>query len=349
LRSYGNIAPTRPLLHREAILSSRIEGTITTPQDLVLFEVSGASGASKDSRVEDAKEVANYISAMQHGLRPLKELPVCLRLLREIHGELLKGVRGERERPGEFRDGQNSVGNPGQPIAAARFVPPPVPEMMECLDAFERYVNRRLEPDDHPPVIELALVHYQFETIHPFRDGNGRIGRLLMPLLLCCRGRMPEPLLYLSSYFERNREQYMDLLLRVSQKGDWDSWLHFFLSGVIDCAEEAVRQAERLLTLRDQYHRQFQSARSSALLQKLIDNLFQAPAITIGQASKVLHVTPAAAAYNIAKLEKAGILEEVMKRRKGKIFLARGILALLQDSVGSKTAERADVVQTSST
>lgn len=318
-----------PLLRREAIVSSRMEGTITTPEELVLLEV---SGTPRDSQDQDTQEVLNYIRAMQHGMSRLRELPVCLRLFREIHRELVRGVRGERERPAEFRDIQNWIGNRGEPIHEARFVPPPVSEMLAALDDLEQYLHR--EPADHDPplLVELALVHYQFEAIHPFRDGNGRIGRLLVPLLLCSRGRMRDPLLYLSSFFERHRATYMDLLLRVSQRGDWRAWVQFFLEGVIESANEAVQQVEGLLTLRDRYHKQFQAARSSALLQRLIDELFQSPAITIGRAAKLLHVTPAAASYNIGKLQASGMLTEATGRRKNKIFIATEILAFTRDA-----------------
>jgi Fic family protein len=321
-----------PLLRREAILSSRIEGIITTPEELVLLEVGGAPASGH----QDTQEVLNYVYAMRYGLRRLDELPVSLRLIREIHGELLRGVRGERERPGEFRDIQNFVGNKGESIHAARFVPPPVREMTVALDDLERYLHREPSKDDPPLLVELALVHYQFETIHPFRDSNGRIGRLLIPLLLCSRGHMRDPLLYLSSFFERHREQYMDSLLRVSWTGEWLTWVQFFLQAVIECAEEAVQQAEGLLALRDRYHQQFQSARSSALLQKLVDEIFQSPAIGISQAAKLLKVTPAAAAHNLRKLQEAGVLSETTGRKRGKVFIAREVMAFMQDAGGDR-------------
>jgi len=322
-----------------------MEGTVTTPEELVLFEV---SGTPQNSRYRDTMEVLNYVRAMQHGLKRLKVLPVCLRLTKEIHRELVRGVRGEGDRPGEFRDRQNWIGNPGEPIHAARFVPPPVPEMMAALDEFERYVNRVPADDDPPLLVELALIHYQFEAIHPFVDGNGRIGRLLMPLLLCNRGHMVEPVLYLSSFFERHREKYMDLLLSVSQKGNWRPWVEFFLLGVVESANEAVRQAESLLALRDRYHRQFQAARSSALLQRLIDELLLRPAITIGRASKVLKVTPAAASHNISKLVDAGILKEVTGRKRNMTFIATGIVAFMHDTEAKSPQAEAVTAQTTS-
>lgn len=325
-----------PLLHREAILSSRIEGTITTPEDLVLFEAGGRLKAG-GRREDDAHEVANYMRAMQHGLKRLQEIPVCLRLIRELHAELLRGVRGERERPGEFRAGQNYIAKEGQAIHDARFVPPPAREMSKCLDDFEKYLNQDWKRTEGrsgsrrglagpPLLVRLALVHYQFEAIHPFRDGNGRIGRLLIPLLLCSHSRLREPLLYLSSYFERKREAYYDLLLRVSLDGDWASWVQFFLRGVEECSIESSEQAAGLLELRGKYHGMFQRARSSALLLKLIDRLFQQPSVTRAQAADYLDITAASASSNINKLLQAGIVQERTGRKREQVFVATEIL-----------------------
>jgi Fic family protein len=333
-----------PLLHREAILSSKIEGTITTPEQLVLLEA-GEAGQSptREPPNKDTQEVLNYIKAMNHGLNRLRELPVCLRLIREIHAELLGGVRGERERPGEFRTSQNWIGRPGESIHRARFVPPPVQEMMAALDDFEKYLNE--DTEDLALLVKLALLHYQFETIHPFRDGNGRIGRLLIPLLLCNHKRIGQPVLYLSWYFERHRDAYMDLLLAVSLRGEWLEWVHFFLNGVIACAEEAIGQAEGLLRLRQQYVERVQKARSSGLLQKLIDRLFQLPSITIGQAAELLEITHVAAGNNIRKLQDVDILKEVTGRQRGQVFIANAIVAVMRDTETTQpTAEAAENV-----
>lgn len=329
-----------PLLHKEAILSSRIEGTVTTPEQLVMLEAGSKpilAGASPDSA---AREVLNYIEAMRHGLSRLGELPMCLRLMREIHRVLLEGVRGDRDLPGEFRKSQNWIGRRGDPIERARFVPPPPPEMEKGLDDLEKYLNSSVSTDT-PLLVQLALVHYQFEAIHPFRDGNGRIGRLLIPLSLCSHGRIGSPLLYLSGFFEHHRDEYMDLLLVVSQKGDWLGWVNFFLLAVYQSAEEAIRQAEGLLSLRDNYHQRFQRARSSALLQKLIDELFQSPSITIGRAAALLKVTPAAAAYNIRKLEAAEILREATGRKRDQVFVAHEIVAFMYDTHEESSSNQA--------
>lgn len=326
-----------PLLHREAILSSRIEGTITTPEQLVLLQAENHRGERKRAADEDTEEVLNYMDAMRHGLTLLQELPVCLRLIREVHGVLLRGVRGDKERPGEFRETQNWVRSRiSDDIADARFVPPPVSQMKQALDDFELYLNQDPCPEDDLILIQFALIHYQFETIHPFRDGNGRIGRLLIPLLLCSHGRLDSPILYLSGFFERNRDLYLDLLLSVSQTGDWTPWVNFFLRGIHESADEATQQATNLLALRQRYHRMFQTGRSSALLIRLIDRLFQVPSITIGAAAEVLGVSPQAAANNIHKLEAAGVLRNT-GRKRSQIFIADEIMAFMYDSPANGT------------
>ena len=312
-----------PLLHREAILSSRIEGTIATPEQLVLAELAGPSAAGEDA--SDAEEVVNYIRAMRHGLR--SKLPISLRLIRDMHGVLMKGVRGGQDRPGEFRDVQNFIGSPGASIGDARFVPPPPGAMRDCLDAFERRLH--LRDERLPLLVKLAVVHYQFEAIHPFRDGNGRIGRLLLPLLLVREKRLEEPVLYLSAYLERHRQQYMDLLLAVSQKGAWLEWVRFFLKGVEESASESLEQTDTLLALRQRYHDQFRSARSFGVLQQLIDNLFVSPSITMTTTAKALKITPAAASANIRKLTEGGVLREVTGRKRDQVFVAHEILRFM--------------------
>ena len=312
-----------PLLHREAILSSRIEGTIATPEQLVLAELTGPSGAGEDAG--DAEEVVNYMRAMRHGLR--SKLPMSLRLIRELHGALMKGVRGGQDRPGEFRDVQNFIGSPGASIGDARFVPPPPGAMRDCLDAFERRLHARDER--LPLLVKLALVHYQFEAIHPFRDGNGRIGRLLLPLLLVRDTRLDEPVLYLSAYLERHRKQYMDLLLAVSQRGAWLEWVHFFLEGVKQSAIESLEQTDTLLALRERYHDQCRSARSFGVLQQLIDGLFGSPSTTMTTTARALKITPAAASANIRKLTEGGVLREVTGRKRDQVFVAHEILKFM--------------------
>ena len=208
-----------PFIRREAVLSSRIEGTRSSLSDLLLFE------ATKIEKQRDVKEVQNYVHAMEYGLKRLNELPLSLRFIRELHSILMEGVRGEQATPGEFRQSQNWIGPPGCTLDEAIFIPPPVPQMQECLNQLEDFLHTE---KDLPLLVRLALVHYQFEAVHPFLDGNGRIGRLLITLFLCQRKVLTKPLLYLSAFFERHRQDYYDLLLKVSREAGWREWIEFF-------------------------------------------------------------------------------------------------------------------------
>lgn len=314
----------QPLLRREAILSSRIEGTFTTPEQLVLLEA-GVPAPGQDARVTaDTLEVLNYVHAMERGLELLKTIPVSLRLVKDLHAVLLAGVRGGHDRPGAFRTEQNYIGSRHAPISDARFVPPPVPEMIEALNRWELDLHQELDP--LPLLVRLALAHYQFEAIHPFRDGNGRVGRLLIPLFLCAHERLSDPLLYMSAFFERHREEYVDLLLRVSTRGAWENWVAFFLSGVAECARDGQTLTDGLLALRERYHAAVRSARSSGLLATLIDDLFRIPTITIGRAAARLEVTPASASSNLRKLQALNVIVEVTGRTRDQVFVAREIL-----------------------
>jgi Fic family protein len=312
-----------PLLRREAISSSSIEGTNTTPEQLVLLELESPN-AEPTKNITETQEVLNYLTALNHGFQRLREIPVCLRLLQELHEILMKGVRGDAERPGEFRTVQNFIGS-SQDIRQARFVPPPVAEMRRCLEELEVYMNEA--GDALPHLVRVALVHYQFETIHPFRDGNGRVGRLIVPLLLCSYERLEGPTLYLSPYFERHRTQYTDLMLRVSQTGDFASWVRFFLEAVDVSALESIKRAEALLHLREDYRQRLQLGRASAALLALVDGLFELPSVSLGHAAKLLGgVTPASASANVKKLVDAGILREVTGRKRDQRFVAGEII-----------------------
>jgi Fic family protein len=310
-----------PFVRREAVLSSRIEGTIANEEDLVLFRVD----PEVEDRRPDTREVRNYVTALEYGLKRLGKLPVSLQLLKELHSRLLKGVRGENKSPGEFRDRQNFIGTPGVPLADARFVPPPVAEMREALDAFEKFLRA---PSDRPFLIDLALLHYQFEAIHPFRDGNGRVGRLLIPLLLCERNILTKPLLYLSAYLEQHRLQYMDLMLSVSQRGEWERWIEFFLNGIAEQATDGVERATKLMALLQDYRKRLQTARTSILAQNLVDELFKQPAMSVGLAQQVLKVSFVSAQNNVMRLVRLGILKEVTGRKRDRIFIAPEILQL---------------------
>ena len=310
----------RPLLQREAVLSSRIEGTQASMPQLLLFEVN----RKVELDVPDVREVANYVRAMEYGLRRIKTLPLSLRLIREMHRILLTGVRGEDRQPGEFRTTQVHIGPPGAPIERARFVPPPPgPQMQRCLDALEGYLHA---PSSLPPVVRLALVHYQFEAIHPFVDGNGRVGRLLISLMLCMDSVLPLPLLYLSAYFQKTREEYYDQLLRVSRYGTWNDWLVYFARGVAAEGMDAVDRAERLKRLRAKYIEKVRTVRASALLTRLVEELFNRPLVTVSKVAELLDVTPNTAQKHIDRLVRHRILREVTGQKRNRIFVAEGIV-----------------------
>jgi Fic family protein len=317
-----------PFIRREAVLSSRIEGTQASLSDLLFFEASG----EKEIYSPDVFEVSNYVRALEYGLKRLEKLPISLRLIREIHEKLMEGVRGDHLTPGEFRRSQNWIGPPGCTLLDATFVPPPEEEMKDALDLLEKYLHA---PADIPYLIRLGLIHYQFEAIHPFLDGNGRVGRLLSTLLLCADGLLPQPLLYLSAYFEEHRQEYYKLLLAVSQEGAWSEWLAFFLRGVTQQSQDAIRRSNRLLDLWKQYRQRLQSPRSSALTLQLLDRLFSHPAITVSGTAKRLGVTQRSAKLNIEKLVGAGILREETHRRRNRIFAAPEIIQIIE-------AQRAD-------
>jgi Fic family protein len=316
-----------PFVRREAVLSSRIEGTQASYSDLLYFEAANL----REREVPDVREVANYVRALEFGLARLNELPLSLRLIREMHARLLENVRGEHLTPGEFRRSQKWIGPGGCSLGDATYVPPPVSEMHECLADLETYLH---EPSELPPLVRVALIHYQFEAIHPFLDGNGRIGRLLITLLLCQERLLPQPLLYLSAFFERNREEYYRRLLTVSQRGEWAGWLAFFLRAVASQAKDAVLRSDRLLRLRRNYRERLQSARASALLLQFVDDLFVNPAISNPGISRTLGITPRAAQLNIDKLVAAGVLKEVTGQRRNRLYVATEIVAVLENFEG---------------
>lgn len=316
-----------PFSRREAVLSSRIEGTQASLSDLFAYE---AVQLSLFESPLDVREVFNYVQALEYGLKRLQTLPVSLRLIREIHAQLMAGVRGERQTPGEFRRTPNWIGPPGATINDATYVPPAVDEMKAALDAFEKYLHA--EPD-WPPLIRLGLIHYQFEAIHPFLDGNGRIGRLLITLLLIDWNLLPSPLLYLSAYIEANRQTYYDLLLNVSRRGDWTDWLLFFLQGIASQALDAVIRADRLQTLRESYRSQFQQSRSSGKLLQAIDLLFVRPIVTVQHIETALKVSFATAGKYASQLETAGVLREMTGQARNRVFMAEDILQAIDASL----------------
>lgn len=330
LAGVGRLLPNallliRPFLRREAVLSSRIEGTVTRLDQLLLFEVQPNSNVEDES---DIREVLNYVMALTYGLERIKEgMPLCLRLLREIHSRLMDGVRGGEKRPGEFRHCPVMIGRQGQGFADARFVPPHHTSLDPLLADFERFLN---EPGDLPLVVQLALAHYQFEAIHPFMDGNGRIGRLLITLMLCERNCLPQPLLYLSAYLERHNQLYRDHLLQVSQKATWVDWIEFFAVGVTEQSRDAILRARRMLDLQQIYRDRMQLASQSSGVLRLVDHLFAAPFLTIPGVARLLDVTHRSATLNVEKLIQQDILKETEPAKKTRrVFYAPEILNLL--------------------
>ena len=326
LSGLGRILPNphlliAPYIRREAVLSSRIEGTRTSLSDLLADE----AGQPPHAPPDDVHEVRNYVVALDYGIERLKALPLSLRLVRELHQRLMQGVRGERATPGEFRRSQNWIGPYGSTPANAPYVPPPPAEMHDALAAWETFLHSRGEL---PDLVQCALMHEHFEAIHPFLDGNGRVGRLLITLFLIERGRLSQPLLYLSEFIERNRDDYYRSLMRVRTHGDWNGWLHYFLAGVEWSARRASRQAQQLLALRADLHARL-AGQPRAL--PLIDALFENPYLDSGRVKRLLGVSDPTARKLLAALEAAGIVRETSGRNWGRQYLAEGVLAALDD------------------
>jgi Fic family protein len=314
------VLPTPPLfihmyVRKEALLSSQIEGTQSSLSDLLLFE----SEEIPQVPIDDVEEVSSYVAALNHGLRRIREdkFPVSLRLIREIHGVLLRTGRGSSKQPGEFRRTQNWIG--GTRPGNATFVPPPPDRLYECLDAFERFLHA-----DHPGVpllVRAALVHVQFETIHPFLDGNGRLGRLLITFLLCAAGALQEPILYLSLYFKTHRQRYYELLQNVRDTGDWEAWVNFFLEGVLQTATEAIQTARQLIALfeadREKVSRLGRPAASALRVHELLQ---KRPLLSIPAVTKELSLSEPTIAKAMEHLAKLGIAREVTGKRRRRVF-----------------------------
>lgn len=317
-----------PFVRREAVLSSRIEGTQADLADLYAFEAGQlALPGLKAAPEADVREVFNYVRALEYGLERLGALPVSLRLIREVHARLMEGVRGNQATPGEFRRTQNWIGAPGCTLNEATYIPPPVDERNTALDAFEKYLHSE---DDTPPLVRLAFIHYQFEAIHPFIDGNGRIGRLLISLLSVHWNLLPLPLLYLSAFFEKKRDEYYDLLMAVSARGAWREWIAFFLRGVAEQARDAVVRARRLQDLQLEWRKRLTKMRASGLAFRLVDALFDSPLITIPQAQRRLGVKQYHSARgHVQRLVRMGILKPLGESSYGKTFVADEILQVV--------------------
>ncbi|MDL1895126.1 Fic family protein [Anaerolineae bacterium CFX7] len=318
-----------PFIRREAVLSSRIEGTQTDLAELYAFEVGQLAlpGLKPTSAHADAQEVLNYVRALEYSLARVSELPVSLRLIREAHERLMQGVRGKQATPGEFRRTQNWIGAPGCTLNDATYVPPPVAEMSAALDAFEKYLHSE---DDLPPLVRLALIHYQFEALHPFIDGNGRIGRLLISLLLVHWDLLPLPLLYLSAFLEKYRQMYYDLLMAVSARGAWREWVSFFLRGVAEQARDAVVRAKQLQDLQSVWRDKYQRARGAGLLLAIVDELFNVPILVPRRVAQKFRVSHQSVMQVVRRLEHDKILTEITGKQRNRLFVAPDVIQILE-------------------
>jgi len=288
---------------KEAVLSSQIEGTQASLIDVL--DEDESNDRYKEKNVED---VVNYINAMNFGLKRLEELPLCLRLIKEIHIILLKDVRGSEKSPGEFRRSQNWIGAGGCTLTNATFVPPPVPEMIEAMNQLEVFMY---ENDELPPLIQIALIHAQFETIHPFLDGNGRMGRLLITFWLCQQKILGSPLLYLSYFFKMNRIEYYDRLMNVRRKGDWEGWIKFFLQGIASVSDESISTAKEILKMKEEHVAKVNhGVRNPANGLKLLESMFEHPIITIKKVEELLGVSYPTANTIVTEFCNLGILKQ---------------------------------------
>ena len=305
----------KPLQNREALRSSSLEGTYATPEQLLLLELD-ESAKPQSNEGDAAREVANYGNALRAGVA--SELPLSLRLIKDMHRTLLEGVRGERETPGRFRRGQVYIGHD------KRFIPPPLNELDGCLDAFEKYMN---EGNDIDPLIRCYLVHYQFEAIHPFYDGNGRVGRLLLALMLQTWCGLTKPWLYMSAFFDRYKEEYVTKLFNISARAEWTRWLEFCLEGTVAQATDTIGRCQKLIDLKQAYHVRLLQTKGSVRLNELVDALFATPFTQIPRVSQQFGVTYPTAKSDVEALVKVGILDEI-KDRNPRTFVAPEIFAI---------------------
>ena len=316
----------RPLLRREAVLSSRIEGTMASLTDVVSAE------AGPPTRPRgDVREVMNYVEAVDHGLQRLGRLPISYRLVLELHDILMREVRGQETRPGEFRDTQVYIGPPGSLIGNARFVPPPPEYTRDLFQRLEEFTNRR--DGQMPPLVRCALMHYQFEAIHPFRDGNGRIGRLLITLFLQESGLLPQPLLHLSAYFERDRQRYYDELLNVSVTGDLERWAQYFLRGVEQEARDTTARIRRLREVQEGWRDMLRARGESANGLRLLDEICARLIITAPAAASFLGITDAGARRVLERLIDAGIVWRFAETRPN-LYVVNELIAMIESEGG---------------
>jgi Fic family protein len=312
----------RPFMRREAVLSSRIEGTQATLGELLAAE----AGAVVDRSPEDLREVGNYVVALEHGIAQLHKLPLCVRLIRELHGKLMADVRGDHATPGEFRRSQNWIGKPGSTLATASFIPPPPGEIEPCLAAWEKF----LYASELPPLVTIALAHYQFEAVHPFLDGNGRVGRLLIALFLIEQKILPAPLLYLSAFFEATRRDYYEGLRGVSERGAWNDWLEYFLLGVARTSQDALSRATRINVILAQWQRQLAGESTNTPL-RIVDLLAANPFISATGIAGELGVAFTTAQRAIERLERIGIVKQATDAKRDRVYCAQALLDILEE------------------
>lgn len=326
----------RPLQRREALTSSSMEGTHASPDDLVLFE------AGEEQTVDEAaREVYNYIKALDGAVKALDTLPISRRMICDTHRMLLSGLskfRGANKRPGEYKVYQNFIG--GRSIEDSRFIPPPPDEAANAMNDLEVYINA--EESLFPPLIDAALVHYQFETIHPFADGNGRVGRIVIPLYLMSKKILHAPILYISPFIEDNKDQYIDLMYEVSRVGAWDEWVSFFLRAVKETCDDTVSTIDRLLELHAQYRRKAHEASRSSNIQAIVDSLFERPVLSIPDAASVAGVTYPAASTAISKLVQVGILREFSVSTTPKRYIAHEVVIISSGYFKRKNANTSE-------
>ena len=312
----------RPFIKREAVLSSKIEGTQATLGELLAAE----AGVTVDRSPEDLREVGNYVLALEHGIVLLQKLPLCVRIIRELHEKLMTGVRGELATPGRFRKIQNWIGKPGSTPETASFVPPPPGEIEPCLAAWERFVHE----SELPPLVTIALAHYQFEAIHPFLDGNGRVGRLLITLFLIERRILPTPLLYLSAFFEIARRDYYEGLRGVSERGAWNDWIEYFLLGVARMSEDALSRATRMNAKLAEWQKKVSGDSTNAPL-RVVELLAANPFVTAKGAAEKLDVAFTTAQRAIERLERLKIVKQVGDAKRDRVYCANALLDILEE------------------
>lgn len=330
LSSLDGVANTLPNINlfigmyvkKEALLSAQIEGTQASLEDVFEFET-----GIESKNINDVEEVINYIKALNYGIKRLKNLPMSLKLIKELHSILLKGVRGAEKTPGEFRKTQNWIGSAGCNLNTASFVPPSPEEAIKALGKLETYMHKK---SILPELINCALIHYQFETIHPFLDGNGRLGRLLITFYLCWKNILTKPLLYLSYYLKKNRQEYYDRLSMVRNNGNYEQWITFFLKGIIETAESAITNTKKILELKEKDQKLlFTKKVSSPSATMLLEQLFYTPLVSINNVQEKFNISHQAASNLINEFERIGILKETTGKKRDKRFLYKKYLTIL--------------------